>query len=324
MDQSLPTKRTHEKDQSGGRGRRRGPRKKQRQNGDGGGGGNDNAAPMGVERTTSNNNNNNHNNSGERNVNSRGNQRDGRGGGRGRGRGRGRGGGRGGRGGGGRGRGEGSNKGNDPSQLKEVASAPGIEPSNMDDAIGAEEMVVEKTDGFPSTAKLHITTQRFADLPISDESRRAMKSVFKYEFMTQVQDATLPYILKGGDCLAKAKTGTGKTLGFLIPTIEHLAQNNGRKGKKDASEIGCLCISPTRELAFQISAEAEKLLTFHKDIRVVTVVGGTPIGKDVKALKGSVDVLVATPGRLLDHMQNSGVAERMANLKVLIMDEVSR
>ncbi len=172
-------------------------------------------------------------------------------------------------------------------------------------------------------ATIHITNQKFADLDISAESRRAMKEVFQYEYMTQVQHATLPVILTGQDCLAKAKTGTGKTLGFLIPTIERLAKLSNNQSNK-SMDIGSLVISPTRELAFQISTEAEKLVTFHKGIRVVTVVGGTPINKDLKALKQSIQILVATPGRLLDHMQNAGLPERMANLDTLIMDEADQ
>lgn len=111
----------------------------------------------------------------------------------------------------------------------------------------------------------HITAHKFSDLEISAESRRAMAEVFCYEFMTAVQNETLPLILKNEkDCIAKAKTGTGKTLAFMIPTIERIISSMSNKGKK-RSDICCLVISPTRELAQQIGNETKKLLSFHKN-----------------------------------------------------------
>jgi ATP-dependent RNA helicase MSS116 len=174
------------------------------------------------------------------------------------------------------------------------------------------------------TKLAHITDRRFADLEISSESRRALSEVFKYQFMTAVQAETLPLILKSGsqDCLAKAKTGTGKTLAFMIPTIEKITKKTNRR----MTDINCLVISPTRELAQQITAETEKLLTFHKDHlrKVVTCVGGTNKNRDIKALRGSTPIVVATPGRLLDHLQNGDLASRMANLDCLILDEADQ
>jgi ATP-dependent RNA helicase MSS116 len=174
------------------------------------------------------------------------------------------------------------------------------------------------------TKLAHITDERFADLEISSESRRALSEVFKYQFMTAVQAETLPLILKSDsrDCLAKAKTGTGKTLAFMIPTIEKIAKKTNRR----MADINCLVISPTRELAQQITAETEKLLTFHRDHlrKVVTCVGGTNKNRDIKALGGSTPIVVATPGRLLDHLQNGDMASRMANLDCLILDEADQ
>jgi len=172
----------------------------------------------------------------------------------------------------------------------------------------------------------HITSHKFADLNISSESRRAMAETFRYEFMTAVQHETLPLILKDKkDCLAKAKTGTGKTLAFMIPTIEKITASITNKSKQ-RSDICCLVISPTRELAQQIGTETEKLLTFHKSYlqNVVVCVGGTNKKKDVRGLSGTTPIVVATPGRLLDHLQNGGLAERMARLDTLILDEADQ
>ena len=172
----------------------------------------------------------------------------------------------------------------------------------------------------------HITSHKFSDLDISAESRRAMAEVFCYEYMTEVQYETLPLILKNEkDCLAKAKTGTGKTLAFMIPTIERIIVSMSN-GTKNRSDISCLVISPTRELAQQIGNETKKLLSFHKNHlkKVVVCVGGTNKNKDVQGLSGTTPIVVATPGRLLDHLQNNGIAERMTRLDTLIFDEADQ
>ena len=179
-----------------------------------------------------------------------------------------------------------------------------------------------------NTKKVHMTNNRFAELTeVSAASRRALAETFKYEFMTEVQAQTLPVILDSNrrvDVLAKAKTGTGKTLGFLIPTVEKLLLAS--KAKRN-NEIGCLIISPTRELAYQISKEGEKLLTFHNPkMKVLACVGGTPVKRDLSALRGNVHIIVATPGRLLDHLQNTELklTSRMSSLEVLVLDEADQ
>jgi ATP-dependent RNA helicase MSS116 len=173
--------------------------------------------------------------------------------------------------------------------------------------------------------KSKFADQKFADLAISAESRRALAEVFQYEFMTPVQAETLPAILQGEDCLAKAKTGTGKTLGFLIPTIERILQsnNNNNNNDKPKQQICSLILSPTRELAFQITREAESMLQFHKDLNVVSLVGGSNKNTDLRNLQrsGGVSMVVATPGRLLDLLEHDGLAARMSNLNVLVLDE---
>jgi ATP-dependent RNA helicase MSS116 len=155
-----------------------------------------------------------------------------------------------------------------------------------------------------------------------------LAEVFQYEFMTEVQAQTLPVILDSKrkiDVLAKAKTGTGKTLGFLLPAVEQLLVSI-KGNSKSKNSLGCLVISPTRELAYQIAKEGEKLLTFHTNpkLSVACSVGGTNINKDRNILKrGNVNILVATPGRLLDHLQNPdlNLTSQISNLEVLVLDE---
>ena len=128
----------------------------------------------------------------------------------------------------------------------------------------------------------------------------------------QVQAATLPDILAGHDVLAQAKTGTGKTMGFLIPSIQRLLSQ-----KTQPQGISILVISPTRELAQQITVEAKKLLDNlgNASLGVLDVVGGTKIHKDIATLKSKrIDVLVATPGRLNDLIENSDLKQRLSGL----------
>jgi ATP-dependent RNA helicase MSS116 len=194
-------------------------------------------------------------------------------------------------------------------------------PKNSEPQKETKVVVATSNEGSAPKENAHITNNKFSELQICAESRRAMAEVFKYESMTVVQAETIPLILKGDDCLAKAKTGTGKTLAFMIPTIEKIQSR-----RHPANEIPCLVISPTRELAMQISAETEKLLTFHKTMnKVITCVGGTNVNKDLRAIKGgNVPFVVGTPGRLLDLLQNHGLAERMANLDCLVFDEADQ
>jgi len=219
---------------------------------------------------------------------------------------------------------------NNAAPSKRRKDKPKGENSNDDPTMMKADQIDSKDGGegggdnsSPNASKLaHITDHKFSDLDISASIRRSLAEIFKYELMTVVQSETLPLILKGEDCLAKAKTGTGKTLAFMIPTIERMTN------RKDSSptDIFCLVISPTRELAQQIATETEKLLTFQpKNLqKVVVCVGGTNIKDDFKRLKGTTPIVVATPGRLLDHLQNHGLAERMASLDSLIFDEADQ
>ncbi|KAJ3172926.1 hypothetical protein HDU88_004380 [Geranomyces variabilis] len=141
-----------------------------------------------------------------------------------------------------------------------------------------------------------------------------------HEFMSPVQAATMHDILLGNDCLAQAKTGTGKTLAFLVPSIELLRKNGFARG------VNILIISPTRELAYQIGQQAQELVRFDQgQIGVQMIVGGTNMNQDKRKLRGEpCHILVATPGRLLDHLQNGDLKPMCAGLKALILDEADR
>ncbi len=130
---------------------------------------------------------------------------------------------------------------------------------------------------------------------------------------TSVQKLTIPKILQGKDVMAEAQTGTGKTLAFLLPMFQSFGNASGH--------IQGLILTPTRELAMQIAAEAEKLAD-GTDIKVLSVFGGRDIGKQLKKLSGRVDIVVATPGRLIDHMRRKAID--LMHLKVLVLDEADQ
>ncbi|CAN0360439.1 unnamed protein product, partial [Scytosiphon promiscuus] len=122
----------------------------------------------------------------------------------------------------------------------------------------------------------------------------------------------------GVDVLAKAKTGTGKTVAFLIPAIERAAKRGNGRG------VSALIISPTRELAQQIAEEAQQIMSFHR-LKLMCSVGGVNVNRDLNQLNsGAPDIMVATPGRLLDLLENHGLARDMNTLDSLIFDEADQ
>ncbi|GFQ89939.1 ATP-dependent RNA helicase DDX18 [Trichonephila clavata] len=139
-----------------------------------------------------------------------------------------------------------------------------------------------------------------------------------FEKMTEIQAKCIPSLLKGNDVVASAKTGSGKTLAFLIPAIELMYKENF------SPEMGCgvLIISPTRELSMQTFGVLKELLTNHSFTHGL-IMGGTNRQTEAKKLATGVNILVATPGRLLDHLQNTSQF-LFKNLKCLIIDEADR
>nr|AEJ88341.1 putative DEAD-box ATP-dependent RNA helicase [Tamarix hispida] len=168
----------------------------------------------------------------------------------------------------------------------------------------------------------YLSETRFDQCDISPLSLKAVKDA-GYEKMTMVQEATLPVILKGKDVMAKAKTGTGKTVAFLLPSIELVVKSPpvGRDQKRPP--ILVLVVCPTRELANQAAKEAGSLLKYHPSIGCQVVIGGTRLAVEQKRMQANpCQILVATPGRLRDHLENTaGFATRLMGVKVLVLDE---
>ncbi|KAH8934145.1 hypothetical protein BDL97_18G067700 [Sphagnum fallax] len=172
----------------------------------------------------------------------------------------------------------------------------------------------------------HLSQTRFDKFNISPLSLKAIHEVMGFTTMTVVQDATLPAILKGQDVLAKAKTGTGKTVAFLLPAIETILKTRGSQGFAGRSPVNVVIICPTRELASQAAKEATMLMTFQKGLGVQVVIGGTNMNSETKRLGSQpCQILVGTPGRLLDHIEsNPDVRKQLQNVKVLVLDEADQ
>jgi len=136
--------------------------------------------------------------------------------------------------------------------------------------------------------------------------------------MTEIQRRGIPPILAGRDLLGAAKTGSGKTLAFLIPAVEMLSALRF----KPRNGTGVIVVSPTRELALQIFGVARELMEFHSQTYGI-VIGGANRRAEAEKLAKGVNLLIATPGRLLDHLQNTpGFV--IKNLKALVIDEADR
>jgi len=157
------------------------------------------------------------------------------------------------------------------------------------------------------------TFERFEDMPLDARLKRAVDGM-GFDRPTPVQSAAIPAGLDGRDVLACAATGSGKTAAFLLPILQRLL---GR----ERGATRALILTPTRELAAQIEEHMLDLAR-HTDLRVASVFGGVPMGPQVTAFKRGVDVVVATPGRLLDHMERDYAG--MEALEVLVLDEADR
>ena len=133
-----------------------------------------------------------------------------------------------------------------------------------------------------------------------------------------VQSGVIPIALTGRDVIACAETGTGKTAAFLVPILQRFLTEARPEG---AVRTRALILAPTRELAVQIEDQVQGL-TYHTAISSVAVYGGVPMDKQEQALKAGVDIIVATPGRLMDHMRH--VSTDFSALEVLVLDEADR
>lgn len=150
----------------------------------------------------------------------------------------------------------------------------------------------------------------FKDLNLSEEVQKAIADM-GFEEATPIQSQSIPHILKGSDVIGQAQTGTGKTCAFGIPAIEML--------DPDSEGIQVLVLCPTRELAIQTSEELKSVSKYKKGVRILPVYGGQPIDRQISALKKRPQIIIGTPGRIMDHMRRHTL--KLANLRMVILDE---
>jgi len=159
----------------------------------------------------------------------------------------------------------------------------------------------------------------FEQLGLSPALLRALAEL-EYTIPTPVQLAAIPHVLAGQDLLAGAQTGTGKTAAFALPMLDRLmakAPANGTGPRR----VRALILTPTRELAAQVH-ESVRAYGRHLGYKSMTVFGGVGMGPQLEALRRGVDILVATPGRLLDHLERRSV--NLSNVEIVVLDEADR
>ena len=154
---------------------------------------------------------------------------------------------------------------------------------------------------------------RYDQLGLSPELMRAIEKK-GYVEATPIQTGAIPYFMEWKDVIAKAPTGTGKTFAFGIPMVEHI--------DPESRDILGLVLAPTRELAIQIQDELRDLCAFKEGVRVVCLYGGQPIDKQITQLKKDPQIVVATPGRLMDHMKRRTV--KLDKVQTVVLDEADR
>ncbi len=155
--------------------------------------------------------------------------------------------------------------------------------------------------------------RKFAELGLSAEVLKAVDKM-GFEEASPIQTAVIPLLLSGKDVVGQSATGSGKTAAFGIPAVEKV------DAKKKAVQVLILC--PTRELAVQVAEEIAKLAFFKTGVREVPIFGGQPYERQIRALEAGAQIVIGTPGRVMDHMERGTL--RLDNLKMVILDECDR
>lgn len=151
---------------------------------------------------------------------------------------------------------------------------------------------------------------KFEDLQCSDEIKRAVKDM-GFEEMTPIQQLAIPLVMEGRDVVGQAQTGTGKTAAFGIPLLDKIDVEN--------KNTQALILCPTRELALQVSEEIAKLAKYKHGIKITPIYGGQSIDRQITALRRGVQIVIGTPGRVIDHINRKTL--KVKNLEMFILDE---
>lgn len=150
----------------------------------------------------------------------------------------------------------------------------------------------------------------FSELEIKEQLKKAIEDL-GYEQPSPIQAKAIPVFLEGNDLIGQAQTGTGKTAAFSIPMLNKIDSND--------RSLQAIVLCPTRELAIQVSEEVRKLTKYMSGIRTLPIYGGQPIDRQIKALRGGVQVIIGTPGRVIDHINRRTL--KVNNVKMVVLDE---
>jgi ATP-dependent RNA helicase DeaD len=153
-------------------------------------------------------------------------------------------------------------------------------------------------------------TTKFEEMNLSNEIIRAVEEM-GFEEMSPIQVKAIPPMLEGKDIIGQAQTGTGKTAAFGIPLLQKV-------DPRDRS-LQAMVLCPTRELAIQVADEIRKLAKYMHGIKILPIYGGQEISKQIRSLKGGIQIIVGTPGRVMDHMRRKTI--RLENVKMIVLDE---
>jgi len=177
------------------------------------------------------------------------------------------------------------------------------------EACASENSALECT---PTTDDIKVAAQGFTNLNLSENLLKALADM-NFSDPSSIQAEAIPQMMKGIDVIAKAPTGSGKTAAFAIPILEKMDLNSGNR------DVQALVLCPTRELAIQVHREFEKLTKYMDNISVVSVYGGQPIDRQLTALRKKPQIVVATPGRLMDHLRRGSVS--LTSISMVVLDE---
>ena len=151
---------------------------------------------------------------------------------------------------------------------------------------------------------------KFDELKIQSKLLRGIEDM-GYEEASPIQEKAIPVILQGKDIIGQAQTGTGKTAAFAIPTLEKIDVDNRK--------LQAIILCPTRELAIQVAEEIRKLGKYTHGIKILPVYGGQDIVKQIRSLKAGVQIMIGTPGRVMDHMRRKTI--KFDNVHTVVLDE---
>ncbi|MBX9902400.1 MAG: DEAD/DEAH box helicase, partial [Burkholderiaceae bacterium] len=161
---------------------------------------------------------------------------------------------------------------------------------------------------------------RFDSFGLAPEILRALSDQ-GYVHPTPIQEQAIPVVLQGRDVMGAAQTGTGKTAGFSLPIIQLLLAHANTSASPARHPVRALILTPTRELADQV-ADNVKAYSRHTPLRATVVFGGMDMAPQVAALRSGIEIVIATPGRLLDHVAQKTIS--LAQTQILVMDEADR